>query len=357
MDKKSLSADRRVLVGLSGGVDSAVSAMLLKRAGYDVVGVFIKVWSPDFLPCTWRDERRDAMRVAAKLNIPFLFFDFEEEYKKGVADKMIEEYAQGRTPNPDVLCNREIKFKAFWKKAQEMGVDFIATGHYARITQNPQLTTNQYELREGRDGEKDQSYFLWTLTQEDLAHILFPIGEIKKDEVRRLAKKYDLPVAEKKDSQGICFLGDVNLEEFLSHFIKTSSGDVLDTDGKVIGRHRGALYYTLGERHGFDIVEKDTNTKPFYVVAKSMEKNTLIVSNDPREILAHSSKEIYIEKANWITQPRGSDLWGRIRYRQKKFPIKLDGDRVIFGESQTVASGQSIVFYEDDQCLGGAILV
>ena len=240
----SKTKKQKVFVGLSGGVDSAVGALLLKLAtpnnfsklfgrptpkgfrGYDVTGVFIKVWQPDFLPCGWREERRDAMRVALALDIPFLFFDFEEEYKKGVAEKMIEEYVQGRTPNPDVLCNREIKFGAFWKKAKELGADFIATGHYARVisqhlsskkssdipTEHGQtflhkdaapLPITNYNLLEGRDHEKDQSYFLWTLTQEDFSHTLFPIGHLKKVEVRTLAKKYNLPVAEKKDSQGI----------------------------------------------------------------------------------------------------------------------------------------------------------
>ncbi len=347
---------RKVFVGLSGGVDSAVSAALLKEAGYEVIGVFIKVWSPDFLPCTWRDERRDAMRVAIKLDIPFLFFDFEEEYKKGVADYMIEEYKTGRTPNPDVLCNREIKFGAFWKKAKEMGADFIATGHYA---QAHEVGSKKYELREGRDKEKDQSYFLWTLTQDDLSHVLFPIGHLEKSEVRKLAKKFDIPVSEKKDSQGICFLGDVNLEDFLSHFIKTSPGKVLNTRGEVIGQHNGALYYTLGERHGFEVTEKETNSKPFYVIAKDINQNTITVSNDPIEITFHSPKEIYIEKVNWINKLKSSEakkLEARIRYRQKRFKIKVEGDKVIFDEPQTAASGQSVVLYHEDVCLGGGII-
>jgi len=360
MKNKTQLSNRQVFIGLSGGVDSAVSAALLKEAGYKVTGVFIKVWSPDFLPCTWRNERRDAMRVAIKLNIPFLFFDFEKEYKRDVADYMIEEYKKGRTPNPDVLCNREIKFKAFWKKAKELGADFIATGHYAQIQRcllGDDTKETPLYLREGKDKDKDQSYFLWMLNQDDLSHILFPIGDLEKTEVRRLAKKYDLPVADKKDSQGICFLGNVNLEDFLSHFVKTSFGDVLNTEGKVIGRHRGALYYTLGERHGFEVIKKETNTKPFFVVAKDMDKNTLVVSNDLTEITAFSSKSVRVEKINWINKPRTSDLWGRIRYRQKKFPIELVKDQIFFKEPQTVASGQSVVFYRDDECLGGAILV
>lgn len=361
---------QKVFVGLSGGVDSAVSAVLLKEAGYEVTGVFIKVWSPDFLPCTWRDERRDAMRVAIKLGIPFLFFDFEEEYKRGVADYMIDEYKNGRTPNPDVLCNREIKFGAFWKKAKEMGADFIATGHYAQIhlTPAPLLDKERGEgerfLTEGKDREKDQSYFLWTLTQDDLSHVLFPIGHLEKSKVRQLAKKFDIPVSEKKDSQGICFLGDVNLEDFLSHFIEASPGNVLNNKGEVVGQHNGALYYTLGERHGFEVTEKETNSKPFYVIAKDINQNTITVSNNPVEITSHSSKEICIEKVNWINEPHRVTLWGRVRYRQKKFKVNLEENKVIFSEPQTAANGQSIVFYlpadsaegEEDVCLGGGII-
>src|SRR3989344_4417069 len=251
MNTKRISTNtlgKKVFVGLSGGVDSAVTALLLKEQGFDVTGVFIKVWQPDFLPCIWREERRDAMKVAIALDIPFLFFDFEEEYKKGVVDEMIEEYKSGRTPNPDVLCNQEIKFGAFLKKAKELGADFIATGHYAE--------NKNGVLMEGQDKEKDQSYFLWTVKKEDLKHILFPVGHLEKKEVRRLASKYNLPVSEKKDSQGICFIGDVDMGEFLSHFISIKTGEVLNTNGEVIGTHTGAVVYTIGERHGFEITKK-----------------------------------------------------------------------------------------------------
>lgn len=335
----------RVFVGLSGGVDSAVSAGLLKEQGYDVTGVFIKVWQPDFLPCTWRAERRDAMRVAARLDIPFLFFDFSEEYKKGVADYMIEEYRRGRTPNPDVMCNREIKFGAFWKKAKEMGVDYIATGHYAQNIDG--------RLFEGSDKEKDQSYFLWTLTPEDLSHTLFPIGHLQKAEVRKLAKKFNLPTAEKKDSQGICFLGDVDMEDFLSRFIKTRPGDVLDAKGNSIGRHRGALYYTLGERHGFEIFNKNPITKPFFVISKDMEKNTITVSENPTK---HLPDHIKLEHANWILEPKSKHLEARIRYRQNRIPVTLEGNRIKFDHPQTASPGQSVVFYKGEECLGGAII-
>ena len=338
----STSISARVFVGLSGGVDSAVSAALLKEARYDVTGVFIKVWQPDFLPCSWREERRDAMKVAIALDIPFLFFDFEEEYKKGVVDTMVREYKAGRTPNPDVLCNREIKFGAFWKKAKELGADYIATGHYW-------------------SGEKDQSYFLWTLTQEDLSHTLFPVGHLEKSEVRKLAKKFNLPVAEKKDSQGICFIGDVTMEEFLSHFIKTESGKVLNTEGDIIGTHQGAVLYTIGERHGFEIEKKSPEAGAHYIISKDLEDNTITVSNSLQEISSLSPTKIFLKSVNWITEPSGPSLSARIRYRGEKIPVTLS----LSGKKLTVefpkpvrglSMGQSIVFYEDENCLGGAVM-
>ena len=269
---------KTVFVGVSGGVDSSVSAALLKDQGYNVVGVFIRTWSPDFIKCTWRDERRDAMRVCAHLGIPFLECDAEEEYKKGVADYMIEEYKKGRTPNPDVMCNREVKFGVFWNFAKSHGADFIATGHYAV---NNSKSNYSFQLCKSPDSSKDQSYFLWTLNQEDLSHTLFPIGHLKKTEVRKLAKKYKIPVAEKKDSQGVCFLGPLDMKDFLKHYIKSEKGKVLDEKGKVIGIHDGAVFFTLGERHGFVITEKTQNDKPYYVVGKDIKKNIIIVSTLP----------------------------------------------------------------------------
>ncbi|MEK7175242.1 MAG: tRNA 2-thiouridine(34) synthase MnmA, partial [Patescibacteria group bacterium] len=239
-----------VFVGISGGVDSAVSAALLKEQGYDVVGVFIKTWHPDFLPCNEEEERRDAMRVAAHLDIPFLTFDFEEVYKKSVADYMIQEYKIGRTPNPDVMCNKEVKFGAFFERAISMGADFVAMGHYAQIStevENTEVRPLEYPrsdlciltsvLKKGLDPSKDQSYFLWNLKQEQLSKILFPIGNLKKNEVRKLAKKFNLPVAQKKDSQGLCFLGAIDIKEFLKHYIKSKKGKVLNEKGEIIGFH------------------------------------------------------------------------------------------------------------------------
>ena len=359
---------KKVFVGLSGGVDSAVSAVLLKKRGFNVTGVFIKVWQPDFLPCSWRDERRDAMKVAIALNIPFLFFDFEEEYKKGVVDKMIAEYKAGRTPNPDVLCNKEVKFGAFWKKAKEMGADYIATGHYARIEEQISQRFNLgestkvkplcYQLSEGKDKEKDQSYFLWTLNQSDLPHILFPISDLRKSEVRRLARKYNLPVSEKKDSQGICFIGDVSMEEFLSHFISAKLGDVLNTKGEVIGTHKGALLYTIGERHGFEITKKLPEDGAFYILSKDMGANTITVSNKEPEIISLSPIKITVKNINWITEPLGPSLSAKVRYRGEKMPVILSlvGSRLAVEFREPVRGlslGQSIVFYDGEVCLGG----
>jgi tRNA-uridine 2-sulfurtransferase len=344
---------KKVFVGLSGGVDSAVSAALLKREGYDVTGVFIKAWQPDWLPCTWREERRDAMKVAIALGIPFLFLDLEKEYKKEVVDKMLSEYEAGRTPNPDVLCNREIKFGHFWEFAKKHGADFIATGHYAQSFKNT--------LSEGADKEKDQSYFLWILTPEDLAHTLFPVGGLEKGEVRKLAKSFKLPVADKKDSQGICFMGAVSMEEFLSHFIPTKPGKVVNVQGEVIGVHRGLIYYTIGERHGFEVTKKGDSSGPFYIVWKDVKKNILVVSDKEEEILECSPKKVILKGVNWITEPTSEDITARIRYRGEKLSCTLstEGKKLAVEFRDPVRGlslGQSIVFYDGEKCLGGAIM-
>ena len=228
---------------MSGGVDSSVSAALLLQQGYEVVGVFIKVWQAEFLPCSWREERRDAMRIASMLGIPFLTLDLEKEYKEAVVDYMISEYGAGRVPNPDVMCNKYVKFGAFLDFALAHGADFIATGHYAQIQSS--VTSSQsrakFKLLKGFDKEKDQSYFLWTLTEKELAHILFPIGHLEKGDVRALAHSFGLLNADKKDSQGLCFMGAVDMPEFLKHYLKTTKGDVYDKDGAVIGTHEGAM--------------------------------------------------------------------------------------------------------------------
>lgn len=373
---ESISPNRqKVFVGLSGGVDSAVSAALLQEQGYDVTGVFIRAWQPDWLPCTWREERRDAMKVAISLGIPFLFLDLEKEYKQEVVDQMLSEYKKNRTPNPDVLCNREIKFGHFWKFAKERGADFIATGHYTRVrelvSESLRMSSGSSMARlsspssrtliEGADKEKDQSYFLWTLTQEDLAHTLFPIGHLQKSEVRKLAKKFSLPVAEKKDSQGICFMGDVSMEEFLSHFIESKAGKVVDTEGNVIGKHKGLVYYTIGERRGFEVTKKSATSGPFYIVAKDAKKNMLVVSDKESEILELSPRKVALEKVSWTSVPDVPDLTARVRYRGEKLPCKLalKGKRLVVEFLEPVRGlslGQSVVFYSGEVCLGGAVM-
>lgn len=355
---------KKVFVGLSGGVDSAVTAALLKEQGFEVVGVFIRTWHPDFLECNEEEERRDAMRIAAHLDIPFLTFDLEKEYKKGVGDYMIAEYRAGRTPNPDVMCNKEIKFGAFLKKALAMGADYVATGHYATRYEyaNGTNNTNIYELRKAKDPKKDQAYFLYTLNQKQISKILFPLGNLKKEEVRKIAKKLKLPVAEKKDSQGICFLGPVDLKVFLKHYIKEKKGKVLNEQGGVIGTHDGATFYTLGERHGFTITQKTPEDKRFYVVAKDTKKNIIIVSNNqiPNSKILTNYR---IEKTNWISEkPKGDKNYtAQIRYHSELFECKVESKKskaeVIFEKPVLVAPGQSVVIYDRDVCLGGGVVV
>ena len=353
MDKKT------VFVGISGGVDSALSALLLKEQGFEVVGVFIKTWHPDFLPCNEEEERRDAMRVAAKIGIPFLTFDLEEVYKKEVGEYMINEYKRGRTPNPDVMCNKEVKFGGFLKKALEMGADYVATGHYAQKV----VDGGVHHLIKGNDEDKDQSYFLWTLKQDQLEKTIFPVGHLPKDEVRKLALKKGLPVAEKKDSQGICFLGDIDLDKFLKHYIKEEQGRVLNEKGEEVGFHDGVSFYTLGARRGFTITKKSPEDKPYYIVAKDIKANTLTVSHDKvRE--QNASTEYMLEDLSWThKEPEsGKDYEAQIRYHGEFIPaqvseIKEGKVRVIFSKPTLVAPGQSVVFYENNKVLGGGVVI
>lgn len=345
---------KKVFVGLSGGVDSSVSAALLKEAGYEVMGVFIRVWQPDFFECNWKDDRLDAMRVCATLGIPFKELNLEKEYKKEVVDYMIREYKAGRTPNPDVACNRFIKFGGFYNWAMANGVDFVATGHYAQIQKNILLA--------GSDTNKDQSYFLWQIKKEQLPHILFPVGGMKKPEVRKLAKKFGLITAEKKDSQGLCFVGKVDMKEFLSHYIKPKRGKVANESGEATGEHNGAAFYTMGERLAGG-----------YVVAKDMKKNTVIISqkNITGE-LARAQTEVTIKDCNWVSgEPKsGKRYQARTRYRAPLVPCYIFDEhsvsikKVVFDAPQTVAPGQSLVLYlpraksrgDGEILLGGGII-
>lgn len=375
---------KKVFIGLSGGVDSSVSACLLKQAanpkdfekifgrpapegfrGFDVVGVFIKVWEPpaELLPigCSWRDDRRDAMRVAALLDIPFLTLDLETEYKQDVVDYMIAEYQAGRTPNPDVMCNRQIKFGAFYNWARERGADFVATGHYAQVKKNKE---GIFELHMGVDQNKDQSYFLWTLSQAVLSHTMFPIGHLEKPKVRELAEKFKLPNADKKDSQGLCFVGQIDAKEFLQEFIDLKPGQVANEAGEIIGTHDGVMFYTLGQRQGFTITKKTPNDEPYFVVSKKVTENILIVSHHKLSDEV-TNNQVSLKELNWNTgqtpdiektyQVRG-------RYRQALKPGHLSFNNILWQAqvddlTEPLTPGQSLVVYSDTQCLGGGVIV
>ncbi len=334
-----------VYVGMSGGVDSSVAAALLKKQGYQVVGVFMKPWQPKGMLCMWQQDREDALRAAASIGIPLKTWDFSREYKKSVTDYMIREYKAGRTPNPDVMCNKEIKFGVFLKKALKEGADFIATGHYVLL--------KNAKMYQAKDKNKDQSYFLWTLTQQQLKHCIFPIGNYPKPEVRKLAKKFGLPNHNKKDSQGVCFIGPLDMKGFLKTYIKPKKGKILHTDKRVIGTHDGVYYYTIGQRHGLDI--KD-GKGPYYVVAKDMKKNIIVVGDDS----SASSPNARIAGFNWVSKPDFSHAFDvRVRYRAPLHKAKLSKDgRLVFNNPErAITSGQSAVFYKGAQMLGGGIIV
>lgn len=335
---------KTVFVGLSGGVDSAVSAHLLKQEGYRVVGAFIKGWEPDFLPCTGAEDRLSAMRVAAHLQIPFVTYDLSKEYKQFVVDHFVSEYESGRTPNPDVMCNRTIKFGAFWKLAKKSGADFIATGHYA--------DTNGQVLRTAKDKEKDQTYFLWTLTKSDLAHTLFPLGKLKKPEVRKIAKKIGLPNAARPDSQGLCFLGHVDMREFLKRYVPAKTGDVVNTEGEKLGEHDGAWFYTIGEH------VRVAAGRRMFVVGKDTERNE-IVASDVRHPMSYGHRmSIDLRNASWVGEPPQGAVFFQYRYHGPLVEGVLEGGTVHLREPILVAPGQSLVAYDraGTLCLGGGTI-
>lgn len=345
---------------MSGGVDSSVAAVLLKERGFEVTGVFMKNWSPNSLQsladCPWEQDQADAAAVCQKISLPFQSINFEKEYRLKVIDYFLKEYRAGRTPNPDIVCNREIKFGIFlaWSLAQ--GADFVASGHYVRV----RTDCNPYQLLRGIDVNKDQSYFLWTLNQNQLRHCLFPIGDLKKTKVRQIARELNLPTAEKKDSQGICFIGAINVGQFLRSEISAQPGSVIGPSNQIIGSHDGAVYYTIGQRHGFRIFNQASDTPPLFVVAKDLEKNIIYVGeeNDSRLF----TKEIIVGDINWINQLSSDQISAQIRYRQKPikcqiFPLGQKSVKVKFKSPvKAVALGQSIVFYQEDLVLGGGVI-
>lgn len=339
---------KKVYVGLSGGVDSSVSALLLKEQGYDVTGVFIKTWHPEFLECNWKEEMRDAMRVCAKLEIPFLKLDLEEEYKKEIVEYMIEEYRRGRTPNPDVMCNRYIKFGKFLDWSIRSGASHIATGHYAQVRDG--------RMFEAIDSKKDQTYFLWTLSKEQLEKTLFPVGHLRKSEVRDIAEENNLVTSEKKDSQGLCFMGHVDMKEFLKRYIDTKKGPVLDNTGEVVGEHDGVILYTIGERHGFRVTKQESDERPHYVISKDLKDNTITISSESPQVTA--SREYQIESLNIINQEVdiSSGLEALTHYNSIRVPVKLKEGKVEFQKNVLAVPGQSVVFYKNSECMGGAII-
>lgn len=338
---------QKVYVGLSGGVDSAVSAaLLLQRHGYDVTGAFIKIWQPEFIECTWREDRLDTIRVCAALGIPFREIDLSAEYKKDVVSNMIENYARGVTPNPDVLCNQSIKFGSFKKWAFSEGADFIATGHYAQ--------TKEGRLLRGKDASKDQSYFLYRVSSDDLAKTLFPVGGYTKREIRTLAKKFGLPNADKPDSQGLCFVGDVTMKDFLARFISLKQGSVVDTNEREIGTHDGAALYTIGQRHGFTTISNVTH----YVVGIDPKSNIVKVSEH-----RHDAERLDLElrDVHWIGEKPhhafDADVEARYRETPVRARIKIDNTITVHFEKPHLASpGQSLVIYHGDECLGGGMI-
>jgi tRNA-uridine 2-sulfurtransferase len=353
--------NKKVFVGLSGGVDSSVAALLLKEAGYDVTGVFLRCFNLD--GCAEYDAE-DARLVAEYLNIPFYTFDLEKEYKEKVVDYMVQGYKEGFTPNPDVVCNREIKFGLFLQKTRSLGADYVATGHYVI----KRKIGEKFALFAGEDKNKDQSYFLWQLNQEDLKHSLFPVGEYTKEEVRKIAEKAGLPTAQKKDSQGICFLGKISLKDFLKKYISEKKGDVVSLDGKKIGEHKGVNYYTIGERHvGIDNPKTSTGGKtlPYYVAEKDIKTNTLVMA-EGKDNPALFKKEVVLKNVNFIRLVKKEKIKvkARIRYRQPLFDAvfyKLSDNsyKLTFEEPQkSIALGQSAVIYtKDEEMIGGGVII
>ena len=347
----------RVFVGMSGGVDSSLTAALFVEAGHEVTGVYMKNWTEDLpgMRCPWADDLADAKRVAVQLGIPFKVYDFQAEYKQRVVDYMIGEYQAGRTPNPDVMCNQEVKFKLFLEAALADGAEMIATGHYARVIHGLRSGGADARLLKAVDQNKDQTYFLYRVTSSALAKTLFPLGEFQKTEVRRMAEVRGLVTAAKRDSQGICFVGSVGIKEFLSQYVTAQPGEIIEREtGVVVGHHDGAIYYTLGQRHGLGV----GGGLPYYVTSKDMEKNELYVSRNLNDesMWRH---ELPLTQIHWINQPPGADdvLHVRLRHRGALLPVKLAGDTLqLEHPERSVAPGQSAVIYRGDEVLGGGII-
>ena len=352
---------KTVVVGMSGGVDSAVSALILKKQGYNVIGLFMDNWEEkDDGICTATEDYEDVKRVCSAIGIPYYSVNFAKQYWDRVFSHFLDEYRKNRTPNPDVLCNREIKFGPFLDYAMMLGADYIATGHYCKVEQKG----DYYYLKKAKDKNKDQSYFLNQLSQEQLSHVIFPLCDMEKSEVRKIAEEYNLSNAKKKDSTGVCFIGERNFKKFLKQYIPATSGDIVDTNGNVVGRHDGILYYTLGQRRGLGIGGKaDGNGERWFVLRKDVANNRLIVSQGDDDALYSSS--LLATEFNWIPKKPESDEFSclaKFRYRQpdQKVKVKITGDKVLITfdtKQRAITPGQYVVLYdEDENCLGGGVI-
>lgn len=351
---------KKVVVGMSGGVDSSVAALLLKQQGYDVVGLFMKNWEETSADgaCTAEEDYADVRRVSNLLDIPYYTVNFSKEYMERVFSYFLAEYRAGRTPNPDVLCNREIKFKDFKRAAYELGADLIATGHYADILHE----NGAHYLLKAKDQNKDQTYFLNQLTQEQLENVIFPLGQLEKPEVRKIAEQYGLATAGKKDSTGICFIGERNFRRFLSEYLPAQPGKMMTTDGKVLGEHIGLMYYTIGQRRGLEIGGQKGSDGRWFVIRKDLENNILYVAHGDEAALY--SAGLYMKEVNWIPYApaeREFTCTARFRHRQPEQAVSVriaeEGVFLSFREKQrAITEGQYAVLYRGDRCIGGGVI-
>lgn len=353
--------DTKVVVGMSGGVDSSVTAYLLKEQGYDVIGIFMKNWDEkdEAGVCTAEEDYEDVRRVSAQLDIPYYTVNFTKEYWDRVFSYFLDEYKKGRTPNPDVMCNKEIKFKAFLDHALKLGADYIATGHYARVD----YIDGEYKLLRGLDNNKDQTYFLCTLGQYQLSKSMFPIGHLNKSEVRTIAEREGLITAGKKDSTGICFIGERDFDKFLDNYLPAQSGDIMTLDGKVLGRHTGLMHYTLGQRKGLGIGGIGSG-EPWFVVDKDLKKNVLYVVQGEKHPMLYSNG-LMASDLSWVSdkpKEKSFECTAKFRYRQPDNDVSVyltDDNKceVIFKKPQkAITPGQAVVFYNGEECLGGGMI-